>query len=98
MKKPLVVRVTGQAAEVEFTRQLDGDDFVSAIATIETIPPGTRASVDLSSLAYVDSFESLVLERLLDRASACSLRCTGVVREVLELTIGAEHEVTFQDP
>jgi len=84
--------------EARLVGPLSPAEFDNAIRRTETLSRCSSATIDLVDARYIDSFEALVIEAILDRAASCRLRCSGHVREALELMLRGRPGVSFDSP
>jgi anti-anti-sigma regulatory factor len=91
------IRQEGACLVAWFHGTLDGESFLEATASIRSCLATDEAVIDVTRLAYVDSFEMLVIEEVMDLAKSTSIRCNGVVKEVLAFCLASKPNVALLD-
>ena len=81
----VVVRSSSGAIRVTLREHLGGEQFVTAVAVMDSIPDGAALEIDLTALDFLDDLDAAALFRLLDRSGRTTIRCRPHLREVLEL-------------
>lgn len=94
--KPYKIEIKNKIVHLQMQEILDNNSFVEIGDCLEGNAPLKEVHIDMLTLNVIDTFEPLlfyVVERCLSKEGKLFIKCTGYVREIIELMLPLSKEV-----